>query len=52
MRVYGPGSAPATYGRYALVGQPEGLVVYERMENARQLLYGLWDGELEEGSSP
>jgi hypothetical protein len=23
-------------------------VVYERMENARQLVYGLWDGELED----
>lgn len=48
VRAYGPGSAPAAYGRYALVGQPEALVIYERMENARQLLYGLWDGELED----
>lgn len=45
---YGPGSAPAAHGRYALVGQPETLVVCERMETARLLLYGLWEGELED----
>jgi len=48
LRAYGPGSAPAAHGRYALVGQPETLVVRERMETARLLLYGLWEGELED----
>jgi hypothetical protein len=47
LRAYGPGSAPAAHGRYALVGQPETLVICERMETARLLLYGLWEGELE-----
>jgi len=48
LRAYGPGSAPAAHGRYALVGQPEALVICERMETARLLLYGLWEGELED----
>ncbi|MFF6961692.1 hypothetical protein [Streptomyces sp. NPDC008317] len=48
LRTHGPGSAPAAHGRYALVGQPETLVVCERMETARLLLYGLWEGELED----
>ncbi|MGW1833779.1 hypothetical protein ACWCO0_23045 [Streptomyces tubercidicus] len=48
LRVYGPGSAPAQYGRFALVGQPESLVLCERLENASLLLQGLWDGELED----
>ncbi|MBM9506782.1 hypothetical protein [Actinacidiphila acididurans] len=47
MRAYGSGSAPAAHGRYTLVGQPETLVVCERMEYARLLPYGLWDVELE-----
>ncbi|WEV23754.1 hypothetical protein OYE22_33375 [Streptomyces sp. 71268] len=31
LRAYGPGSAPAARGRYALIGQPETLIVLERM---------------------
>ncbi|MFD7206287.1 hypothetical protein [Streptomyces sp. NPDC059893] len=27
LRAYGPGSRPASHGRYALVGQPETLVI-------------------------
>ncbi|MFJ2960185.1 hypothetical protein [Streptomyces sp. NPDC087270] len=48
LHAYGPGSAPAAHGRYALVGQPETLVVCEWMETARLLLYRLWEGELED----
>ncbi|MBU3869029.1 hypothetical protein KN815_34755 [Streptomyces sp. 4503] len=48
LRAYGPGSAPAEYGRYALVGQPESLVLCERLETTPLLLQGLWDGELED----
>ncbi|MEV5778261.1 hypothetical protein AB0L49_44860 [Streptomyces antimycoticus] len=48
LRAYGPGSAPAEYGRYALVGQPESLVICERLETTPLLLQGLWDGELED----
>ncbi|AWN24879.1 hypothetical protein [Streptomyces sp. NEAU-S7GS2] len=32
LRAYGPGSRPASHGRYALIGQPETLVILERME--------------------
>ncbi|MGW1412550.1 hypothetical protein [Streptomyces sp. NPDC002403] len=32
LRGYGPGSRPASHGRYALVGQPETLVILEWME--------------------
>ncbi|WP_250306626.1 hypothetical protein [Streptomyces sp. A 4/2] len=40
---YGPGSAPATgYGRYLLVGQPESLIIVERMENAPLLMRDQW----------
>jgi hypothetical protein len=35
---YGPGSAPAEHGRYALVGQPESLVLCERFESTPLLL--------------
>ncbi len=31
-RAYGPGSRPASHGRYALVGQRETAVILERME--------------------
>ncbi|MFE2038505.1 hypothetical protein ACFXBB_35855 [Streptomyces scopuliridis] len=48
LRAYGPGNAPAEHGRYALVGQPESLVICERLESAPLLLSGLWDGELED----
>lgn len=48
LRSHGPGSAPAAHGRYALVGQPEALVLCERLETAPMLLCGLWEGELED----
>ncbi|MGW5401066.1 hypothetical protein [Streptomyces sp. NPDC003952] len=47
LRAYGPGSRPAEFGRYALIGQPETLVILERMESAPFLLRGRWDGALE-----
>ncbi|MFG2097172.1 hypothetical protein [Streptomyces sp. NPDC048612] len=47
LRAYGPGSRPASHGRYALVGQPETLVILERMETAPFLLRGRWEKELE-----
>ncbi|GAA4694049.1 hypothetical protein [Streptomyces youssoufiensis] len=47
LRAYGPGSRPASHGRYALVGQPETLVILERMEAAPFLLRGRWEEELE-----
>ncbi len=39
LRGYGPGSAPAAYGRYVLVGQPESLVLWERFESAPDSSY-------------
>lgn len=48
LRAYGPGSTPASHGRYVLVGQPESLILCERMETAPFLLRGRWDGELED----
>ncbi|MFD3873964.1 hypothetical protein [Streptomyces sp. NPDC058623] len=47
MRAYGPGSRPAEFGRYALIGQPETLVILERMETAPFLLRSRWEKELE-----
>ncbi|MFC8494146.1 hypothetical protein ACFUJU_25825 [Streptomyces sp. NPDC057235] len=47
LRAYGPGSAPAAYGRYALIGQPETLIILERVETGPMLLRGLWKKELE-----
>ncbi|MEU9737222.1 hypothetical protein [Streptomyces sp. NPDC048002] len=47
LRVYGPGSRPASHGRYALVGQPETLVILERMEASPFVLRGRWQEELE-----
>ncbi|MFE8940924.1 hypothetical protein ACFYNX_26000 [Streptomyces sp. NPDC007872] len=47
LRAYGPGSAPAAHGRYALIGQPETLVILERMESAPFLLRGRWEKALE-----
>ncbi|WP_097983986.1 hypothetical protein [Streptomyces sp. f150] len=47
LRTHGPGSKPASHGRYALVGQPETLVILERMEAAPFLLRGRWEEELE-----
>ena len=48
LRGYGPGSRPAEYGRYMLVGQPESLIIYERTEARPFLLHGKWEGELED----
>ncbi|MFF8747812.1 hypothetical protein [Streptomyces californicus] len=48
LRAYGPGSTPASHGRYALIGQPETLVILERMETAPFLLRATWDGEEED----
>ncbi|MBK5993331.1 hypothetical protein JHN53_17115 [Streptomyces sp. MBT58] len=48
LRGYGPGSTPASHGRYALIGQPETLVILERMESVPFLLHGLWEEEYEE----
>ncbi|GAB1340829.1 hypothetical protein ACE1SV_74190 [Streptomyces sp. E-15] len=47
LRVYGPGSRPASRGRYALVGQPETLVILERMEANPFGLRSQWEKELE-----
>ncbi|MFF7098309.1 hypothetical protein ACFY9A_38930 [Streptomyces rubradiris] len=47
LRTHGPGSRPASHGRYALVGQPETLVILERMEAVPFLLRGRWEEELE-----
>ncbi|MFE3022110.1 hypothetical protein [Streptomyces sp. NPDC059256] len=43
LRAYGPGSRPASHGRYALVGQPETLVILEWMEAVPFLLRGRWE---------
>ncbi|MFC8176673.1 hypothetical protein [Streptomyces sp. NPDC057325] len=47
LRTHGPGNKPASHGRYALIGQPETLVIVERMESAPFLLRGQWEKELE-----
>lgn len=47
LRAYGPGSTPASHGRYMLAGQPESLIVCERMEAAPFLLRSRWDKALE-----
>ncbi|MER6523234.1 hypothetical protein ABT246_41390 [Streptomyces sp. NPDC001553] len=47
LRAYGPGSRPAEFGRYSLIGQPETLVILERMETAPFLLRSRWDEALE-----
>ncbi len=46
LRTHGPGSKPASHGRYALMGQPETLIIVERIENAPFLLRGQWEKEL------
>ncbi|MEU5430921.1 hypothetical protein AB0H73_35685 [Streptomyces olivoreticuli] len=48
LRGWGPGSRPAEYGRYALVGQPETLIILERMETNPFGLRGQWEKELED----
>jgi hypothetical protein len=47
LRAYGPGSTPASHGRYALIGQPETLVILERMETNPFGLRGQWEKEEE-----
>ncbi|MDJ0345915.1 hypothetical protein QMK19_35365 [Streptomyces sp. H10-C2] len=47
LRAYGPDSTPASHGRYMLAGQPESLIIYERMESAPMLLRGRWESALE-----
>ncbi|MFF8786675.1 hypothetical protein [Streptomyces sp. NPDC015125] len=47
LRAYGPGSKPASHGRYALVGQPETLAILERMETNPFGLRAQWEKELE-----
>ncbi|MCY0947024.1 hypothetical protein [Streptomyces antarcticus] len=47
LRTHGPGSKPASHGRYALIGQPETLVIVERMETVPFLLRGQWKKEEE-----
>ncbi|MCB8908444.1 MULTISPECIES: hypothetical protein [unclassified Streptomyces] len=47
LRAYGPGSRPASHGRYALIGQSETLVVLERMETNPFGLRSEWEKELE-----
>ncbi|WP_328335730.1 MULTISPECIES: hypothetical protein [unclassified Streptomyces] len=48
LRAYGPGSRPASHGRYALVGQPETLVILERMETKPFALRSHWEKKLED----
>ncbi|MFD4225133.1 hypothetical protein [Streptomyces griseus] len=48
LRTHGPGSTPASHGRYALIGQPETLVILERMEAAPFLLRCKWEEKYEE----
>ncbi|MEK8141528.1 hypothetical protein NKH18_00020 [Streptomyces sp. M10(2022)] len=47
LRTHGPGSKPASHGRYALIGQPETLVIVERMETNPFGLRGQWEKEEE-----
>ncbi|MCL7382230.1 hypothetical protein [Streptomyces sp. 35G-GA-8] len=47
LRAYGPGSRPASHGRYALVGRPETLVILERMETHPFGLRAQWEKERE-----
>ncbi|WP_331719902.1 hypothetical protein OG217_36880 (plasmid) [Streptomyces sp. NBC_01023] len=48
LRAYGPGSRPAEFGRYALIGQPETLVILERMETNPFSLRSQWKEEKED----
>ncbi|MGW6571975.1 hypothetical protein ACWGAN_07335 [Streptomyces sp. NPDC054945] len=47
LRAYGPGSTPASHGRYMLAGQPESLIICERMEAVPFLLRSRWDKTME-----
>ncbi|MGC5400823.1 hypothetical protein ACPXCP_34410 [Streptomyces sp. DT20] len=44
---HGPGSRPASHGRYALIGQPETLVILELMETHPFGLRAQWETEME-----
>ncbi|MFB7919570.1 hypothetical protein [Streptomyces sp. NPDC056061] len=48
LRAYGPGSRPASHGRYALIGQPETLVILERMETNPSGLRSQWEKKMED----
>lgn len=48
LRAYGPGSRPASHGRYALIGRPETLVILERMETNPFGLRAQGEKELED----
>jgi ppGpp synthetase/RelA/SpoT-type nucleotidyltranferase len=44
---YGPASQHfLTHGRYVLASQPESLIIFERLNNAKMLLRGVWDDQL------
>ncbi|MBZ6093383.1 hypothetical protein KVH02_34525 [Streptomyces olivaceus] len=45
---FGTGSEHATTGRYALVRQPEGLIVIEQLDIARYDVFAAFDGEIED----
>lgn len=46
---FGPSSKQfLEYGRYLLVSQPESLIIFERLANARYDLQETWEGNLEE----
>ncbi|MFE9347988.1 hypothetical protein [Streptomyces olivaceus] len=45
---FGTGSEHATTGRYALVRQPEGLIVIEQLATARYAVFAAFDGEIED----
>ncbi|MFG2600755.1 hypothetical protein [Streptomyces sp. NPDC048445] len=47
LRTHGPGSRPASHGRYALIGQPETLIIVDRMESNPFSLRGQWEKKLE-----
>jgi ppGpp synthetase/RelA/SpoT-type nucleotidyltranferase len=42
-RTYGPHSEPGMKGSFILVGQPESVALFERLENAPLLLEALWE---------
>ncbi|WP_049566371.1 hypothetical protein [Streptomyces sp. SBT349] len=46
---YGPSSEQfLQYGRYLLASQPESLIIFERLANARHDLQASWEGNLED----
>ena len=48
---FGTGSEHVTTGRYALVRQPEGLILIERLATFRHDVLAAFDGELEDATS-